>query len=348
MSTRLEDSNTSREISLSRYFRRYTEKEDLLVLVEGEEDIPFWSMLLGRKSEHYARIDVTNLKVRDAESGEEQTYKGKDSLMKLTGLGRSKCIAVDRDYDSLVPGYHSYSSRIGSDPYILYTRFYAMENHKLHPEVIGDFFSDMLHKDVAIDFRSILGQLSLAIADFVLLLIVYERRCAQPGNPERCLREITIGKLYSQILAKPFRFNNYEADFQDLGESLQTTFGTLLERYRSEVEALREELSVCHQKREEDYWKLLQGHTLYGVMKKLFQGVLLMKKREEEQNIRKQFVGEKLAEAISAYNHTLGWSSTNILSKIDETFTLHPHIAANDWEEHFEGMIEKIRENQET
>ena len=46
MSTRLEDSNTSREISLSRYFRRYTEKEDLLVLVEGEEDIPFWSMLL--------------------------------------------------------------------------------------------------------------------------------------------------------------------------------------------------------------------------------------------------------------------------------------------------------------
>lgn len=40
MSTRLEDSNTSREISLSRYFRRYTEKEDLLVLVEGEEDIP--------------------------------------------------------------------------------------------------------------------------------------------------------------------------------------------------------------------------------------------------------------------------------------------------------------------
>lgn len=40
--TRLSDANTSTEIGLSRYFRPWTEKKDLLVLVEGDEDVFFW------------------------------------------------------------------------------------------------------------------------------------------------------------------------------------------------------------------------------------------------------------------------------------------------------------------
>lgn len=343
MSTRLEDSNTSREIELSRYFRRYTEKPDLLVLVEGEDDIPFWTLLLNKVREYYAHIDVMNLKVRDVVSGEEKDCTGKDSLMKLTGLGSSKCIAVDRDYDSLVTDYHSYSSRIGSDPYVLYTRFYAIENHKLHPEAIGAYLSDILPEIFETDFQPILERFSLVIADYVLLLIVYERKCAQSGSREHDMREITIGKLYTQIAAKPFRFDNYEADFSALAVSLQTTFGALFEKYKVEIEALREELFVCHQKCEKDYWKLLQGHTLYGVMRQLFQGLLLKGKREHEERIRQRTTGLATAEAILQYNQTLGWSSTNVLSKIDEVFIKHPYIAEEDWNGHFKEMIEKIR-----
>lgn len=40
--TRLTEANTSAEIGLSRYFRPYTEKRDLLVLVEGDDDVFFW------------------------------------------------------------------------------------------------------------------------------------------------------------------------------------------------------------------------------------------------------------------------------------------------------------------
>lgn len=43
--TRLANANTSQEIKLSRYFRKYSDKKDLLVLVEGDDDIPFWALL---------------------------------------------------------------------------------------------------------------------------------------------------------------------------------------------------------------------------------------------------------------------------------------------------------------
>lgn len=347
MSTRLENSNTSREIGLSRYFRRYTEKPDLLVLVEGEDDIPFWTLLLDRVRGHYAHIDVTDLKVRDELSGEEKSCNGKDSLMKVTGLGSSKVIAVDRDYDNLVANYHPYSTRVGSDPYVLYTRFYAMENHKLHPDVVNTFLSDRLHETCRIDFHPIVQQFSLAIADVLLLLIVYERKCAQLENPERNLREITVSKLEVQICKQSFHYRSYQADFQSLSESLRCTFSTLLERYRSEIEDLREELSVHHRKYEADYWQLLQGHTLYAVMRNILQGVLLEKKREHEQVIREQETGEAIATAICAYNRTLGWNTTNVLPKLDEAFVRRPYIAEQDWEEHFERVIGRISEEPE-
>lgn len=344
MSTRLEDSNTSREIGLSRYFRRRTEKPDLLVLVEGEDDIPFWTLLLDRVRQLYAHIDVTNLKIRDAVSGEEEDFNGKDQLMKVNGLGKSKVIAVDRDYDGLVANYHPYSSRIGSDPYVLYTRNYAMENHKLHPQAANDFLSEMLHDACSVDFQSILQQFSLAIADVLLLLIVYERRCTQPGSAERQLREITVSHLCEQICKHNYHYHNYQADFQQLGECLRKTYEPLLVRYRSDIDSLREELSVRYGKNETDYWKLLQGHTLYAVMRNILQGILLEKKREHEQCIREQATcGEAIAEAIQAYNQTLGWSSSNVFPKMDEAFINKPHIAGEDWEGHFKGMMDRIR-----
>lgn len=40
--TRLSEANSSNEIGLSRYFRKRTDKKDLLVLVEGDDDVFFW------------------------------------------------------------------------------------------------------------------------------------------------------------------------------------------------------------------------------------------------------------------------------------------------------------------
>ena len=124
--TRLSEANTSREIELSRYFRKRTDKRDLLVLVEGDDDIPFWILLFQDVIDKYARIDIETLKVEDNLTGNMKDRKGKDSLMEISDLGPSKVVAVDMDYDVVVPSYHSYSSRLWNDKYVLHTVFYSI------------------------------------------------------------------------------------------------------------------------------------------------------------------------------------------------------------------------------
>lgn len=135
--TKLTDANTSREIELSRYFRKRTDKKDLLVLVEGDDDIPFWTFMFRNVSNRYARIDIHTLKVvEDTDTMSEKDRKGKNALMQITGLGPNKVIAVDMDYDGVVPGYHDYAHRLTDDKYVLHTTYYSIENHKLFPDIM--------------------------------------------------------------------------------------------------------------------------------------------------------------------------------------------------------------------
>ena len=58
--TRLSEANSSNEIGLSRYFRKRTDKKDLLVLVEGDDDVFFWKKVMEYANKRYAHIDVHN------------------------------------------------------------------------------------------------------------------------------------------------------------------------------------------------------------------------------------------------------------------------------------------------
>lgn len=99
--TKLADANTSREIGLSQYFRKWTDKKDLLVLVEGDDDIPFWTSMFRNVSNRYARIDINTLKVKDTDTMSEKERNGKNALMKIANLGPNKVVAVDMDYDGM-------------------------------------------------------------------------------------------------------------------------------------------------------------------------------------------------------------------------------------------------------
>lgn len=90
-------------------------KAPLLVLVEDEEDKPFWSRLFLCVGSRYRSVDIHTLRTASATAlaqtngdGITMDATGKDSLMKVTGLGTNKVVAVDADYDLLID-YHSYS-----------------------------------------------------------------------------------------------------------------------------------------------------------------------------------------------------------------------------------------------
>lgn len=164
--TRLNEANSSNEIGLSRYFRRWTERRDLLVLVEGDDDVFFWKKIMEYAHAKYAHIDVHTLKLPDAEEdGNETDRKGKKALMEdVHDLGPSKVVAIDMDYDNLIHGYHSYSTRIENDPCVLHTVYYAMENHKLYPDIIKSYIIDGLQEYPDFDFEKRMADFSMTIA----------------------------------------------------------------------------------------------------------------------------------------------------------------------------------------
>lgn len=330
MSTRLEDSNTSQLIELTRHFRPRVAKRDLLVLVESDDDKPFWNIFFGKVKERYARITITTLKVRVEDSDEEKEEKGKDALMKVGGLGPSKVIAVDRDYDTLVPGYHVYSNRIDTDKYVLHTRFYSIENHKLQPGIACRYVEDVMHVPCTFNFKEALELFSQKIADALLLLLVYERRRVSGNIPDPQHPEITIRGLRGIITGVPVKLNTYRNDFESVRQELDRKYGSLYARYRVEMEAMRIELRDNHGKQEADYWKLLQGHTLFASIAPIMEGIACQIKRQNEDVIRSASQPEDIAKAISDYHQSMGWHEKTVCNEIAYCFEKTPHLAEDD------------------
>lgn len=98
---------TSKEIEDSRYFIKGAQKPELLVLVEDEEDVPFWDKMFGCVNDKYYRIHIHSLQTAPLQAnkdGNPLKGTGKENLMNVNPktLGKSKMIAVDADYDLLI------------------------------------------------------------------------------------------------------------------------------------------------------------------------------------------------------------------------------------------------------
>lgn len=129
----------SRVIDYERYMYPRGTQSELLVLVEDTDDIPFWGKLFSCVSSHYKSITICPLKslpehMRQVnKDGIELTASGKEALMQVDGLGTSKVVAVDADYDLIIENYHKYTQRLRTDTYVIHTEYYAIENHLLNP-----------------------------------------------------------------------------------------------------------------------------------------------------------------------------------------------------------------------
>lgn len=329
--TRLSEANTSREIELSRYFRPRTPKKDLLVLVEGDEDVFFWKQILQYAQNRYAKIDVCTLKLPDAtHPGNDVDRKGKENLMTLTNLGPSKIVAVDMDYDHIVNGYHSYSARIGSDPYVLHTIYYSMENHKLYPDIIKSYITDNLGKEPAFDFENRLSGFSAAISEYLLMLIVHERkRAARLLTPQEAAR-LTISDFRSDVSDFKFSTDHFAQDTCEWQAAMQQKYQDLLNNYQTDIQNLRNELASQGYS-PDTYWQLLQGHTLTGYMLRCLTSIGSATEREQEQELIDSLSDKSaIPQAIKDYRHQIGIGNRKMHEYINETFAEKPILSGND------------------
>ena len=328
--TRLSEANTSREIELSRYFRKRTDKRDLLVLVEGDDDIPFWILLFQDVIDKYARIDIETLKVEDNLTGNMKDRKGKDSLMEISDLGPSKVVAVDMDYDVVVPSYHSYSSRLWNDKYVLHTVFYSIENHKLFPDIVCKYAEAVLKESVSFDFENLIRIFSESVSPLLFLLIAYERKRAVPESHEQMNNDICIEMVFQEVASLLVRFGCEADDINTWQLNILNKYQPLFDKYRQDIEVVKDDL-VSMGISVSECWKLLQGHTFANYLLRVLIAVSREQKRDNEKKIRGDVNICDKGAFIDAYHRSLSFVTNNLSDEIEYYFINKPFLSSQDY-----------------
>ena len=245
---------------------RIDAKAPLLVYVEDKEDIPFWQLLFKYIDNRYHEINVTTLKEASANEIIERNTKGmilkstgKEDLMQVQGLGAHKVIAVDRDFDGLIDNYHTYTDIVRTNPYVIHTTYYAIENHIVSPEAINTHLQRIVgnqHNYIS-DFKCLLEKYNSVLAPMLTLLLA----CLESRSTRKGRLPYTIKQLSQDIMVL-----NNKQDIQTLGickNNFASKRRKLLLTYHHGIEDVKSKLQALS-KYPDGLWKVVQGHTLYA------------------------------------------------------------------------------------
>lgn len=150
-------------------------KQGILVYVEDESDIPFWSNILGK---NYS-VRVYSKKIDER----WEKVRGKGTLLKLAEQGllnEQQRIAIDADFDYLCPNYRSDGKIIQQHgQYIYHTFVYGRESIVYSHNYLNYFVKNKLYysHDVELQF------------DFMEFIELYSKLCYKPLTYFLYLRE---------------------------------------------------------------------------------------------------------------------------------------------------------------
>lgn len=266
----------SRTIELNKYFGDKGALPQLLVLIEDEDDKDFWyKVFTSCVGQFYSSIDVWPLK-EAAEKEQSQTdasgivivASGKDALMKVTGLGRSKMVAVDADYDLLIDGLHSYTNRLRSEKYIQHTIYYSIENHLLGRS----------------EFMNLpeLTTVCAEIEDYIYGIVGEEiTHLQEVANSHPHIHALTTDRLRSALGSLHYHPTTFTRDIKDL---MSKEFGSMNPKALPQYQKAKT-LCASHGYNVHNLWQIMQGHTLYELIEKVMSYKMLNQRRIQESSV---------------------------------------------------------------
>ena len=255
---------TSKEIEDSRYFIKGAKQPELLVLVEDEQDVPFWSKMFECVNEKYHRIHIHSLQTAPLQTNQDGgTLKGtgKENLMNVNPetLGKSKMIAVDADYDLLIDDYHLYTKRLREGKYIVHTTFYSIENHLINENTLQalDIWIRLGTDTVQRPWEDILASFGNTVNYSVKLCIassahgILEHKTGCSLSPM-----LSIETLHSEVKRLSYNPATYENDNSNLKTSVEAAYSSIEEFCSKEFVAIDANIF------DTDILNYIQGHTL--------------------------------------------------------------------------------------
>ncbi len=318
-------------INAANKLRGKAARRRIVAYVESYDDVLFWRMVLSQYENETRYFEVMLPSRNSLNKGKRQALV---SLMRRGG-GGNMIACVDADYDYLLQGSTPQSEFLLSNPYVVHTYAYAIENHQCYaPSLHNVCVMTTLNDHAIFDFEAYLTEYSRAIFPlFVWSVMLYKRND---------YARFTISDFNRTVSIKHSRFQEMMENVKRVGNKarvrvheLQRTYKGLKEEYL-QTKARLTELGVT----QDNAYLYIQGHHLFDdIVAPTVQSVCEELRREREREIRKKSRHTiQLHNELSAYNNSL--SETQAMLKKNMGYVTSPQY--RQMLDRVEAMLSKV------
>ncbi|MBP5646662.1 MAG: DUF4435 domain-containing protein [Bacteroidaceae bacterium] len=295
---RLIDNVNSRYVEAANRLLPDRKRGRIIAFVESYDDVAFWRLLLDEFENDSWYFQIMLPDKGGLTKGKKSALR---SCIEHRNLGKYMIACVDSDYDWLLQGATNASKEILSNPYVIQTYTYAIENYQCYSGSLHNICVQCTLNDRRIvDFEAFMEMYSIAVYPlFVWNIWFYRKRLhnlfsMQDLNVDIRLKTVDIKHPQNAIIATSDRvrrkINSLAASHPDA---------------IAEVEAISKELSGLGVREKETYLYLQGHHLVENVILKLLTPVCTRLRQERESDIRRYAVhDQQYRNEISAYQHS--------------------------------------------
>ena len=273
-------------------------RKRIVAYVESYDDVFFWRTVLSRFEDDTRYFEVMLPSHKTLERGK------KSVLMNLlaAGVGGSMIACVDADYDYLINGATPTSRTIISNPYVLHTYAYAIENLQCYAPSLHNVCVMVTLNDHSIfDFQNFLQEFSQAIFPLFVWSIWHYRRSIYG--------EFTITDFNRIAEIGGFSIFNPQLAIENLRRKVRNKVNFLQHRHPDAKQSwleLKKELIEMGVTPDTTYL-YIQGHHLFNkVVMPIINKVCSRLVQEREDEIRRQAVHDtQCRNELSCYTNSI-------------------------------------------
>lgn len=297
MKKRLQDHLSSGYIESANKLRSKRLKKRIVAYVESYDDVFFWRSILKKfeNDEYYFEVMLPS---------RTSLSRGKKSaLMNMLGpgLGEYMIACVDADYDWLLQGATEMSKTVCSNPYVIHTYAYAIENYQCYaPNLHTICVMSTLNDRVMIDLNAFMSEYS----SIIWPLFVWNIWCYRYNN----YSEFTMSEFCEVVTFRDVNPYHPENTLQAVKNRVNKKIAWLQRRFpegKKTYAPLRAELLNMGLTPETTYL-FMQGHSVFeNVVMPLLTPVCTLLRKEREREIVKLAEHEiQRQNELACYQHS--------------------------------------------
>lgn len=297
MKKRLQDHLSSGYIESANKLRSKKSKKRIVAYVESYDDVFFWRSILKKfeNEEYYFEVMLPS---------RTSLSRGKKSaLMNMLGpgLGEYMIACVDADYDWLLQGATEMSKTVCSNPYVIHTYAYAIENYQCYaPNLHTICVMSTLNDRVMIDLNAFMSEYS----SIIWPLFVWNIWCYRYNN----YSEFTMSDFCEVVTFRDVNPYHPENTLQAVKNRVNKKIAWLQRRFpegKKTYAPLRAELLNMGLTPETTYL-FMQGHSVFeNVVMPLLTPVCTLLRKEREREIVKLAEHEiQRQNELACYQHS--------------------------------------------